>query len=212
MTAGSAVYTAPLLVFYNAGVLIFNNKYVWRCPRERLLQHYDQHLSCQHLDIGPGTGWYLEHATFPCPDPSVTLLDLSRGSLEKTAGQLGKIAPKSVHANVFEPISGEFDTIGANYVLHCLPGDWNTKSKAIANIAKALSPTGVFFGSTVINEGGRHNLLARLTTKLYNAVGIFHNMADDLSGLQSVLDEAFERTTIEVIGSVALFSATGPRK
>jgi SAM-dependent methyltransferase len=212
VTVGSAVYSAPLLAFYNAGVLIFNNRYVWRCPRERLLQHYDKHISCHHLDIGPGTGWYLEHSTFPCDDPDVTLLDLNTGSLQKTAAKLRTIRPKILQANVFDPIAGQFDSIAANYVLHCLPGGWRQKSPAISHIAQALSPTGTFFGSTIISEGAQHNSLARMTMTLYNAVGIFHNKGDDLAGLQTLLDDNFERTTIEIIGSVAVFSAANPRR
>ncbi|HEX9833753.1 MAG TPA: methyltransferase, partial [Mycobacterium sp.] len=197
----------------NLYVLRFNNRWMWRCPRRRLLQHYDQHIRCSHLDVGPGTGWYLQHTTFPCQHPRVTLLDLSPNSLATAGKRLRTLSPALVASDIFSPIPTQekYNSIAANYVFHCIPGDWDTKSLAIKHIAAALSPDGVFFGSTILGQGVRHNLLGRRTMKRFNATGTFHNDTDDLLGLQKALDTHFEKSTTTMVGKVALFSATQPR-
>ncbi|BBY42631.1 class I SAM-dependent methyltransferase [Mycolicibacterium celeriflavum] len=210
---GAAFYNARGLFIYNLYVLRFNNRWLWRCPRGRLLRHYDEHIRCNHLDIGPGTGWYLQHTTFPCRDPKVTLLDLSPDSLATAGKRLRTLSPTLLHSDVFSPIptNAKFDSIAANYVLHCIPGDWQSKSLAIENVANALAPDGIFFGSTILGVGVRHNLLGRRTMKQFNTSGTFHNDTDDLAGLQKALDTYFEKFTTTMVGTVALFTATHPR-
>lgn len=210
---GAAFYNARGLFIYNFYVLRFNNRCLWRCPRRRLLHHYDQHIRCDHLDVGPGTGWYLQHVSFPCRNPRVTLLDLSPDSLATAARRLRKLSPKLVNTDIFSPIPTDekYGSIAANYVFHCIPGNWDTKSLAIKHIAAALSPDGVFFGSTILGQGVRHNLLGRRTMARFNASGTFHNGTDDLAGLQKALDHHFEKYTTTMVGKVALFTATQPR-
>lgn len=210
---GAAFYNARGLFIYNLYVLRFNNRFLWRCPRRRLLRHYDEHIHCNHLDVGPGTGWYLQHATFPCQNPRVTLLDLSPDSLATASRRLRKLSPVSVNSDIFSPIPTDekYGSIAANYVFHCIPGDWETKSLAIRHIAAALSSDGVFFGSTILGQGVRHNWLGRRTMARFNASGTFHNDTDDLAGLQKALDTYFERYTTTMVGKVALFSASQPR-
>ncbi|OBB04761.1 hypothetical protein A5662_11120 [Mycobacteriaceae bacterium 1482268.1] len=210
---GAAFYNARGLFIYNLYVLRFNNRWLWRCPRGRLLRHYNEHIRCDHLDIGPGTGWYLQHARFPCPEPKLTLLDLSPDSLATAGRRLRKLSPTLLHSDIFSPIPTEerFDSIAANYVFHCIPGDWETKSLAIENVANALAHDGVFFGSTILGVGVRHNLLGRRTMKRFNTSGTFHNETDDLDGLQRTLDTYFENFTTTMVGTVALFTASRPR-
>jgi Methyltransferase domain len=210
---GAAVYTARTLLAYDVVTLRFSSRWLWRCNRDRVLRHYDQNISCNHLDIGPGTGWFLRNAQFPCGDPNVTLLDLNSDSLAVAANRIRNLSPTSVKSDIFAPFpfQQKFDSIAANYVLHCLPGDWVTKSLAIGNAAASLSPTGVFFGSTVLGEVSLHNLVGRRTMKYFNQNGVFHNESDDLAGLRDVLDTHFKRVTTEMVGAVALFTARQPR-
>ena len=35
-------------------------RFVWRCPTSRLLERYRRHIRARHLDVGPGTGYFLE--------------------------------------------------------------------------------------------------------------------------------------------------------
>jgi hypothetical protein len=57
---GQAVYTARTLRAYDAVVVKASNSLVWRCPARRILAQYDSHVSAAHLDVGPGTGYYLD--------------------------------------------------------------------------------------------------------------------------------------------------------
>ena len=88
--AGAAVYSKATLAVYDVYVLQLSNRFAWRCPRQRLLEHYDANLSGNHLDIGPGTGWYLRNATFPSERPNVTLMDLNPTPMQVTTRRPGR--------------------------------------------------------------------------------------------------------------------------
>jgi len=72
VTAGAAAYTPLLLKLYDAAVVYASNSLLWRCSRHVLLANYQANLGKRHLDIGPGTGWYIDHA-----DPTLESLTLS---------------------------------------------------------------------------------------------------------------------------------------
>ena len=50
---------------------------IWRCPIRRTLELYGRHLSSNHLEVGVGTGYFLEHSRFPDSQSRLALLDLS---------------------------------------------------------------------------------------------------------------------------------------
>lgn len=41
--------------------------------------------------------------------------------------------------------------------------------------------------------------------------GDFDNLGDTADGLRRILEESFETVEVEVVGSTALFTATGPQ-
>ena len=49
---GQAPYTPLLLTAYDLFNLRFSARFVFRCPAERMIRHYDEHVSSPHLDIG----------------------------------------------------------------------------------------------------------------------------------------------------------------
>ena len=79
--AGQAVYSPATLALYDLAVLGISNALLWRCPTRRILALYNQYASEEHLDVGVGTGWYLDHTLFPCSNPRIGLLDLNGSSL-----------------------------------------------------------------------------------------------------------------------------------
>ncbi|WP_337505458.1 hypothetical protein [Rhodococcus jostii] len=106
-----------------------------------------------------------------------------------------------------------FDSVAANFVLHCVPGTWEQKGRAFGHIAKVLTEDGVFFGSTILDTGVHHTPLSRALNSLYNGpIKLFHNHGDDLDGLHTALATAFEEVEITVVGSVAVFAAHLPRR
>ncbi|NDV05024.1 class I SAM-dependent methyltransferase [Rhodococcus sp. IEGM 248] len=215
---GATKYSPIVLSAYDTFVLQWSNTYAWRCPRERLLAHYDTHLGARHLDIGPGTGWYLHNATYPTAVPEITLMDLNANTMAMTTGRLAErgITPAVHTGSILAPIDpavGVFDSVAANFVFHCVPGTWPEKGQAFGHIARVVADDGVFFGSTILGTGVRHNLFGRALCALYNGpIKALNNTADDEDGLRTALSSAFEDVEITVIGTVAVFAARRPRR
>src|SRR5262249_54866919 len=155
-------YTPLTLALYDLFVLGFSNSFVWRCHSRVLLDFYNEHISDRHLDIGVGTGYFLDKCRFPSTSPRIALFDLSLNSLAKTAARLHRYAPSRHLGNVLEPIDigGGFDSIGLNYLLHCVPGDLRTKSIVFEHVKVLLNDGGVVFGSTILGKDVPHNFLA----------------------------------------------------
>jgi len=109
------------------------------------------------------------------------------------------------------PVSPTFDSAAFNYVLHCLRGPDANKAIAIRNVADVLAPGGVLFGGTVLGLAEDHTPQARAVLRAFNKNGAFDNLGDTADGLRQILGESFERVEVEVTGSVAYFTATGPR-
>jgi SAM-dependent methyltransferase len=98
-------------------------------------------------------------------------------------------------------------SVGMNFLLHCLPGDWPAKGAVFANAATAVRPGGRVFGSTILADGAQTTAPARALMRLYNSRGIFHNAGDDLAGLGEELASHFADHRLTVHGCVALFEA-----
>jgi len=63
--AGQELYSRRFLRIYDPVVLGFNSYLVWRCPTSRMVQHYARRVGNRHVDIGPGTGYFLARAPLP---------------------------------------------------------------------------------------------------------------------------------------------------
>lgn len=211
---GAGVYSKPILGIYDLVVVRLSNSLAWRCPSVLMLAQYDRLLGRRHLDVGPGTGWYLANAQLP-EDADVVLMDLNSNSLESASARIAGVTHSRLVANVLEPLPediGLFDSIGVNYLFHCVPGTWTDKGTAFGHLAERLADDGVLFGATILGTGVRHNLGGRGLMALYNRLGIFHNRADDAGGLRAALEAAFREVEVNVVGTVAVFSAREPRR
>lgn len=208
--AGAAVYSKALLSIYDLEVLGIELRFIFKCPASRMLAHYDRHVSGRHLDVGVGTGYFLDKCRFPVAQPLLHLLDLSPNSLEVTARRVARYAPVAHQWNVLEPFAGplpQFDSIGACNFLHCLPGPLAAKEPVFANLAPRLNKGGVFFGTTVLGKGVEQTgWLYRAANAAYNRKKIFSNLDDDAEGLERMLARNFAKHTLEVVGSLALFA------
>src|SRR5687767_12118685 len=76
--AGQAVYSQGTLRVYDWVVLGISNRFIWQCPTPGLVAHYNKHLSANHLDVGVGTGYFLDRCRFRSPTPGVALMDLNQ--------------------------------------------------------------------------------------------------------------------------------------
>jgi len=207
---GASFYSRPVLNVYDLWVLGLSNQLAWKCPtRSVLLPFYEEHMGAQHLDVGVGTGFYLEHSRLAGSE--ITLLDLNENCLRKAAGRVRKSKPeilvRDVTSSTFEQPPKRFDSIALFYVLHCLPGPMESKQIVIENLKRCLARDGVLYGATILGGVARHNAFARFLLRTYNEIGCFSNWADDIDGLRKILGREFGDVYIRQQNSVALFAA-----
>ena len=209
---GQSEYTPFFLRIYDPLILGVFTPLLWRCPTARLVQGYRRHLGRRHLDVGPGTGYFLERAGLP-DGSAVTLLDPNVHVLEHASRRLKRLDITTVEADVCKPlpVRGPFDSAALNGVLHCLPGPLPRKAAAVANVAAVLGPTGVLFGASILGLSGRHSRFAQGILKANNRRGTFDNLGDTEEGLAEILEASFERVELETVGSMAVFAAANPR-
>jgi ubiquinone/menaquinone biosynthesis C-methylase UbiE len=212
--AGQREYTPAFLRIYDALVLGFYCSVVWRCPAGRIVELYARHLGHRHLDVGPGTGYFLERARLPA-GAEVTLLDPNPDVLAHAQRRLTRLRPApavvAIPGDVLQPLplpaDRRFDSAALTFVLHCLPGPMPRKAAAIRNVAAVLEPGGVLFGATVLGVSAPHTWLSRLALRGVNRQGIFSNLSDTEDGLRAILGKSFDEIDIEIVGSAAVFAA-----
>lgn len=208
--AGQAVYSNRTLAVYDWVVLGISNRFIWKCPTAGLVAHYDKHVSANHLDVGVGTGYFLDRCRFSTKTPRVALMDLNPGVLTFAAQRIARYQPETYRRNVLEPIAfdaAKFDSVGVNYLLHCIPGSIQSKAVAFDHLRALMNPNAVLFGSTLLQGGVQRSGLAKRLMHVYNKKGIFANEHDDLDGLQRALSSRFRDVSVQVVGCAALFSA-----
>ena len=143
------------------------------------------------------------------PDPRIALVGLNPNSLQAASQRIQRYEPAVYQANVLEPLSlpiSGVDSIGMNFLLHCLPGTMESKGVVFRNFRPLLNGGGVLFGTTVLQGGVCPNWAARQLMALYNRRGIFSNAADDVVTLERVLRENFRDYSLRTIGCVAFFT------
>jgi SAM-dependent methyltransferase len=206
---GQRDYGRLLLGLYDPMVLGPVARFVWRCPSGRLLDNYRRHIRDRHLDVGPGTGYFVARSGLPAGS-QVTLLDPNPTVLRHAASRLRNLEVTTIEADVLKPLpaAGGFESAALNLVLHCLPGPLERKAQAVANVAAVLAPDGVLFGATVLGLSGPHTRLSLAVLRAFNRRDAFDNLRDSEAWLRTILDREFDQVGIETVGSVALFEAT----
>ncbi len=210
VAAGQAVYTKRVLGAYDFIVLGVSNRFIWKCPTSRLLEHYDTHVSASHLDVGVGTGYFLDKCRFPSAKPRIALMDLNPETLAFASRRIERHRPTTYLRNVLEPLTlaePRFDSVGVNYLFHCLPGTIQSKAVAFDHLKAHMNPGAVIFGSTLLHAGVHVGRLGRRLMSVYNGKGIFTNREDTLAGLEHELTSRFRAVSLETVGCAALFSA-----
>ena len=209
---GQNIYNPWVLRMYDLIVTYTSNSFIWQCSARHMTAQYNQYISHNHLDIGVGSGYYLKKV--PNKLDKLALMDLNENSIQHTIKRLKKEDITSYNHNVFEEFPEScngFDSIGINYLLHCLPGTFETEKKdVIANSTKALNPGGVLFGATIINIDDKTSTIAKKLMSIYNKKGIFHNTKDTQQSLESALSVYLENINTKRIGNVVLFSGNKP--
>jgi SAM-dependent methyltransferase len=209
---GQRDYNRALLHLYDPLVLGPIARFVWRCPATGLIERYRRHIRGRHLDVGPGTGYFLDHAGL-ADGSQVTIVDPNADVLRHVSRRLRRLDITAVEADVLKPlpVGGPFDSAALHLVIHCLPGPLARKAAAVANVAGVLAPDGVLFGASVLGTSGHHTRAARSLLAVFNRQGGFDNLDDTEAGLRQILTASFDLVEIEIVGSAALFVAARPR-
>ncbi len=195
-------------------MLRLSNPLIWRCPTARILALYDQHAGASHLDVGVGTGWYLDRCRFPAPAPRVGLMDLNADSLAFAADRIARYRPETYRFDVLgAPATGiaPFASIGMTYLLHCLPGDIAAKAKTFDTVRAV--PGRRRRGVRRHDPVGRrpdHGCGAGADAGLQPQGGVLQRRRHP-AGPARGADRRFRSVEITVVGCVALFVAREPR-
>lgn len=205
--SGQAIYTPLLLKVYDLWVIHFSNRLIWRCPKHLQLKQFQDNVSTNHLDIGVGTGYYLQRCQWP-KNTRLALMDLNPACLDTAKKAIPSLSAEVYLADIFKPqpqLENQFDSISMNFLLHCLPGDMDNKSVVIGNAVQMLKQNGVLFGATILSDKNLQTPLSSTLASLYNKKGIFSNLNDTQAGLSNALNQHLKDVTLNTIGSVALF-------
>ena len=208
--AGAAIYTRSFLRIYDPVVHGFNLPVLWGCRSARVQRLYDDLASPNHLDVGVGTGHYLDRCRFRARPRRLVLLDLNPNSLARTCRRVARHRPEVRLADVLRPLEPRpagFDSVGLANLLHCLPGAMRSKAIAFDHLAGVMNPDAVLFGSTLLGRGAPASRPARLVMHVLNRRGVFSNTEDDRASLHAALAERFTDVRVEVVGLMALFCA-----
>ena len=211
-TRTSQWYFNPLLLpIYDFFVYRFISQFIWGCSNELLINRYKQYVTKNHLEVGVGTGYLLDNIKLD--NISLDLMDLSKTCLHQSRKRLSRYAPNIIKHNILEePIEEDkrYSSIGINYVMHCVAGDYINKGIVFDHLKMLLKDNGVIFGTTVIKT--QHSSgLARLSMKFLNYIGIFNNRNDKVEELKDALEQQFKYVNVELESSVALFVMSDDR-
>jgi SAM-dependent methyltransferase len=209
--AGQAGYTRFTLPFYDLLVMRYNLPKLWRCPKERILEQYDENVAGRHLDIGVASGYLIDRCHFPTDSPEITLMDLNPNSLRFAARRLRRYRPRTHRANVLEPWGlppESFESVAMSNLLHCVPGTLREKSVAFEHARDALAPGGTLFGATILGLEADHSKRSRKAIERLSRKGAASNLEDRREDLEAGLAATFPSSEVEVQGVIALFTAS----
>mmetsp|Transcript_21756 Transcript_21756/g.67038 ORF Transcript_21756/g.67038 Transcript_21756/m.67038 type:complete len:238 (+) Transcript_21756:108-821(+) len=204
---------------YDAVVANAVSPFLWRCPPSTHVSQYKRLVRGQHLEVGPGSAYYLIESGAARLARKLTLVDLAEEPLAYAKQRLrarGALDCETFACDVRKPLPfappDPFDSCAANHVLHCVPGPMAQKlDLALAQLTRVLADDAVFFGSTVLQETDEgHTAASRTFVRWLNDRGIFYNDRDCLGAIDSILKDHFRAVSVRRVGAEAVFEAHAP--
>lgn len=193
------------LPIYDIVVNDFNCRYVWKCEKNHIFNLYKQNISKNHLEIGPGTGYFLKNYSFS----NLSLMDVNEDTLSFSKNQLKPQSKKiqNFHHDIFKQkiYVKDIDSVGVNYVLHCVDGKLEDKLDTL--VKNLITDRDVIiFGASVVSENIGKNKIAEAELYFLNQMNIFHNQYDCASNAIRYFERNKTKHKYNVIGNVFLFS------
>lgn len=201
-------FISKSLQVYDVFVNEINCKYIWSCDKSKIFNLYKKNVRPNHVEIGPGTGYYLKPSMYKIKklalvDINQDILDYSRKNLKENNCNI-----ETFCINLFSKPNkftvNKNSSIGINCVLHCIPGKLETKIQHILdNIEKDKNI--VLFGATVVNDKS-DSVLVNLELKFLNHFKIFQNGADFSHELVDYLQKKKLTYHVEKVGQILFFT------
>ena len=201
-------FAKPLIKIYDSIVVKFVSPWVWKCNSKFHLKNYQNNIRDNHLDIGPGSSYYLKNS----PYKNLFLVDINDITLNPEEIKF----KKSFQLNLLKDQIDKkytFDSIGCNHVIHCMPGSIEDKvDHLLMNLKPNMTDNCTFFGSTVLSfiPLERHTISGIYLLSVLNAFNVFDNDEDQPEEFELVLKKHFKTVNVELIGSEMLFSCQYP--
>ena len=199
-------FVSSSIKIYDFVVNDLNCKYAWRCHKNNIFKNYQNNLKNNHLEIGPGSGYFLNPKFHQKKIDNLFLMDINQPILKASKENLDKYYSniQTVNHNIFEKSlnSLQIDSIGINYVLHCVPGSLDNKlEKLYLNLPKNTN----IFGATVISDIDKQTPLSKLELKLLNHKGVFNNKLDFSNNFIDFVERNRLPYSYQIIGNVLIF-------
>jgi hypothetical protein len=180
------------LKFYDYLVNDINCTYAWRCHKSNIFENYKNNIKTNHLEIGPGTGYFLKNNY---NINKLYLMDINEDTLNFSKNNLSlNYQVETINHNIFEDKLEikDLDSVGLNYVLHCVPGKLEDNINNLINNLESNNKIN-FFGATVVSDKDLQNRLSSIELFFLNKYNIFNNEMDYSKNLIDYLKLVFQK-------------------
>jgi hypothetical protein len=211
---GRPIYTPLFLLFYDFWVLGVVNTFAWGCSTTRyLLPQFRTNVRNNHLDIGVGTGYYLDKGQIP-HTTRLTLVDIEQGALETAQRRSRRSDANLVIADILQPLSlnEKFDSVSMYYLFHCIPATMREKCGVFSHIRYNMMADGVIHGASILGKGvAQDNWFGKRIRTFCLNQGVFHNREDNAYEFEDALRRNFKKVETRVVGTIFIWRAEGPK-
>lgn len=201
-------FISKSLQLYDVFVNEINCKYIWSCDKSKIFNLYQKNVRPNHVEIGPGTGYYLKPSMHKIKN--LSLVDINQDILDYSQKKLKEdnCNIETFRINLFSNPTKftitENSSIGVNCVLHCIPGKLQDKIQCILdNIENDKNV--ILFGTTVVHDKS-DSVLVNLELKFLNYFKIFQNCNDFSHELVEYLHKKKYTYRIEKFGQILFFT------